>query len=73
MTPDAPVGPTTDSHDADPPGSAPWLVVSRPTPAPDGPPPSAGRMLLTIGASTVIVLVVVALVGVLAARKHAER
>jgi signal transduction histidine kinase len=47
--------------------------VSRPATAVEEPAPRTGRLLLTVGAATAVVLLVVAVVGVLAARKLAER
>jgi signal transduction histidine kinase len=75
MAPDHPADPAADRHGADPrrTGSAPWLVVSRPAGRAEDPGPRTGRVLLVVGAATVVVLLVVAVVGVLAARKLAER
>lgn len=65
----------SDHHRAtrQPPGSARWVVVSR-GPSEDLPAVRRpARLLALVGAGAVLVLVVSALVGVLAARKLAER
>jgi signal transduction histidine kinase len=68
-------GATDDLHGAtrELPGSAPWVVVSRRSGAPSDAPPSRGRLLVVVAVAAVLVLLVSVLVGVLAARKLAER
>ena len=55
------------------PGPARWIVVSRPREDDMAPVRSPGRLVAVVAAGAVLVLVVAAVVGVLAARKLAER
>ncbi|HET6168298.1 MAG TPA: histidine kinase, partial [Marmoricola sp.] len=63
----------TDGATRELPGLAPWLVVSRRGAADDQQAPGAGRLVVLVAAGAVLVLVVSAVAGVLAARKLAER